>query len=89
MGSFENRACPFVSITVYDNPSKCISGTLEFAHVKTRQTSEERIAIVKVTTHPGICRQDSNLICQILSTLSEIIYLNKTSLSNIVDMIND
>ena len=46
MESVENRKCLCVSITVYDNPSKCILDTLVFAHVTTRQTSEEKIAMV-------------------------------------------
>ena len=39
MVSFENRIGPCVYIAVYDNLSKCILDTLQFAHVKTGQTS--------------------------------------------------
>ena len=54
MESFRNRRC-FVSISVCDNPSKSILDTLQFVHVKTGQSSEERSAIVKMTTYKCIC----------------------------------
>ena len=47
MESFVNWRCQCVSVTVCDNLSKCILDILQFAYVKTRQTSEERITIVK------------------------------------------
>ena len=55
-----------VSITVYDNPSKCVLNALQFAYVETGWISEERDAVVKKTTHQGISCQDSSLIHQIL-----------------------
>ena len=42
MEPFENRRYPCVFFTVFDNPSKCVLKTLQFAHVETRQTPEER-----------------------------------------------
>ena len=63
-----------------DNPSKCILDTLKSRHVKTGDTSEKRIAIIKTTIHQGICCQDSSIICQILSHRPEI--------TNTTDMIS-
>ena len=51
-------------------------------------TYEEKVSVVKMTTHQGICRQDSSLICQILSNLPEITRLNETTFSNYADMIS-
>ena len=73
MVSLENRRCPYVFVTVCDNPSKCLLNTLQFMHV---ETPKERIAVIKATTHHSIGRQDSSLICQILSNLPEIMHLN-------------
>ena len=56
-----------IFVTVCDNPSKSVLNTLQFAHVDTGQTPEERVAVVKETTHQGISRQDSSLISQVLS----------------------
>ena len=64
MESFENRKCPCVFVTVCDNPS--VLNTLQFSHVKTGQTPEERVAVIKVSTHQGISHQDSSLISQVL-----------------------
>ena len=61
--------------TVCGNPSKCILNTLQFAHVETRQTPAERVAVIKGTTHQGISQQDSSLICQILSNPPEITFV--------------
>ena len=38
-----------------------VLNTLQFAHVETGQTSEDRVAVIKATTHQGISRQDSSL----------------------------
>ena len=57
--------------------SLCILDTLELAHVKTGQISEERIAIVKMTIHHRIRCQDNSLICWILSKLPEIKHFNR------------
>ena len=78
MKYFENRRCLCVSITVcVTNPKKYILNTLEFAHVKTGQTSEERVAIVKTTTQQIICYQANSLIYQLLlSNPPEITLLN-------------
>ena len=54
MESFENWRCPCVFATVCDNPSKCVLNTLEFAHVETGQTPEERVAVIKATAHQDI-----------------------------------
>ena len=32
-----------------DNPSKCVLNTLQFAHLETGQTPEDRVAVIKVT----------------------------------------
>ena len=87
MESFENGRCLCVFVTVCDNPGKCILLTLQFAHVETGKTPEEKVAVIKVTTHQGINRQDSSLICQILIDLPEIMHLNEGCLTNIADMI--
>ena len=42
---------------------------LKFSHVEIGQTPEERVAVIKVTTHQGINSQDSSLISQVLSNL--------------------
>ena len=76
-------------LLIWDNPSKCVVDTLEFVHVQTSQTSEERITIVKVNTCQRICYKDRSLISQILSNLPEIMQLNETSLKIIVDIISD
>ena len=57
MESFENRRYSCVFVTVYDNPSKCVLNTLQFAHVEKGQTPEETVAVIKATTHQGISRQ--------------------------------
>ena len=80
-------------LTVCDNPSiKCVLNTLQFAHVETGQTPEERImanhAVIMVTTHEGISCQDSSLISQTLSNPPEIKHLNEACLTNIVEMIS-
>ena len=49
MESFENRRCHCV--TVCDNSSKCVLNTPQFVLVETGQTSEERVEVIKVTTH--------------------------------------
>ena len=59
--------------TVCDNPNKCILNTLQFVHVENGQTPEERVAVIKLTTHQGIACKDSSLICQRLSNPPEII----------------
>ena len=69
-------------------PSKCVLNALQFAHVETGQTPEERVAAIKATAHRGISLQDSNLICQVLSNLPEITKLNEACLTNIADMIS-
>ena len=45
---------PCVMATVCDNPRKYVLNTLQCAHVETGQTPEERVAVIKVTTHQGI-----------------------------------
>ena len=80
-------ACVFV--TVCDNPDKCVMNTLQFAHVETGQTPEERVAVIKVTTYQGIGCQDSSLICQILVNQPKIMHLNEACLTNIADMISE
>ena len=47
MESFENRRYPCVIVTVCDNPRKHVLNTLRFVHVETRQTLEERVAVIK------------------------------------------
>ena len=47
----------------------------------------ERVAVIKVTTHQGISRQDSSLISQVLSDPPEITNLNEACLTNIADII--
>ena len=32
--------------------SKCVLNTLQFAHVETGQAPEERVVVIKATTHP-------------------------------------
>ena len=71
MELFENRRCPCVFVTVYDNTSKCVLKILQLAHVETGQTSG-LIKLIKV-----ISRQDSSPICQILSNPPEIMHLNE------------
>ena len=88
MELFENRRCPCLFVTVSDNLSKCIFNTLQFAHVVTAQTPEERVAVIKATTHQGISWQDSSLISQVLSNPPEMTNLNKIFLTNIADMIS-
>ena len=87
MKLFENRICLCVFVTVCDNPSKCVLNTLQFAHLETGQTPEERVAVIQVTTHQGISHQDSSLISQVLSNPPEIMNLNEACLADIVDMI--
>ena len=88
MELFENRRCLCVFVTVCDNPSKCVLNTLQFAYVETGQTPEERVAVIKVTTHQSISCQDNSLISQILSNPPEITNLNEACLTNIADMIS-
>ena len=88
MQSFQNRRCPCVFVTVCDNPSKRVLNTLQFAHVETGQIPEQRVAVIKATTHQGISRQDSSLISQILSNRPEVMHLNEACLTNMVDMIS-
>ena len=38
-------------VLVFDNPSKCGLNTLQFTPVETGQTPEERVAVIKATTH--------------------------------------
>ena len=68
MESLKNRRCPCVSVTAGDNPSKFILD-VNCSLPTIKQTSEERIVIVKTTTHHGIYCQDSRPICQILSNI--------------------
>ena len=63
--SFENRRCLCIFVTVCDNPGKGVLNTLQFAHVEAGQTSVDRVAIIKTTTHQGISRQDSSIIGQL------------------------
>ena len=67
---------------------KSISNTPEFMHVKTGQTSEEGITVVKITTDQSICSKDNSLICQVKSYSSGITNLKRTSLTNIVYIIS-
>ena len=73
-------------ISVYNNPCKCVLNALQFAHVETGQTPEERVAVIKATTHQGISCQDSSLISQVQSNSPEITNLNEC-LTNFADMI--
>ena len=50
MESFENRRCLYVFVTDYNNPSKCVFNTLQFAHAETGQTPEETVAVIKATS---------------------------------------
>ena len=86
--SFENRRCLCVFVSLCDNPGKCVLNKLQFVHVETGQTPEERVGVIKATTPPGISHQDSSLISQILSNPIEITHLNKACLTNIVNMIS-
>ena len=61
--------------TVCDNLNKCILNTLQFVHGENGQNPEERVAVIKLTTHQGIGCKDSSLICQILSNPPEIIII--------------
>ena len=88
METFGNRRFSCVFVTVCDNPSKCVLNTLQFVHVETGQTPEERVAVINVTTHQGISRQDSSLISQVLSNPPEITNLNEACLTNIEEMIS-
>ena len=56
-------------------------------HVETGHTPEERVAVIKASTHHGISHQDSSLISQV-SNPPEIMNLNKACLTNIVDMMS-
>ena len=49
---------PFVS--VLDNPSKCVLNTLAFVHVETGQFPENKVEVIKATTHQGISPLDSS-----------------------------
>ena len=53
-----------------------VLNTLQFAHVETGHTPEDRVAIIKATVHQGINRKDSILISQIPSNLPDIMHLN-------------
>ena len=86
--SFKNRRCPCIFVTVCNNPSECVLNTLQFAHVETGQTPEERVVVIKATTHQGISCQDSSLISQILFNPPEITHLKEACLKYIVDMIS-
>ena len=90
MESFENIRCPCVLVTVCDNPSNCVLNTLQFVRVETGQTPEERVAVIKETTHQGISCQDSSLISQVLESFDAHIYypLRYTSLISVCDVIS-
>ena len=64
MELFKNRRYLCVSIKVCYNLHKCVLDTLEFTHVKSGLTSEQRITIVRTITNKGICCQDSSIIPQ-------------------------
>ena len=64
----------------------CVLNALQFVHVETGQNSEKKVAVVQMTAHQCICRQDSSLIRQVLSD-PEIMHLNEIGLTNIADMI--
>ena len=66
---------------IYYSLWQSLKNILQFAHVKTGQTYEERIAIVKTTTHQGTCCQERRLICHILSNTLETTHLNETSIT--------
>ena len=72
----ENRGCPCVFVTVCDSPSKYVLNTLQFAHVETGTTPEERVTVIMATIHQlkALAASISNLICQILSNLPEIMH---------------
>ena len=53
MKLFKNRRCP--SIAVCYNPTKCVLNTMQFVHVENGQTPEQRVAVVEMTAHQGIC----------------------------------
>ena len=61
---------------------------MQFAHVETGQTPEERVAVIQATTHQGISYQDSHLISQVLSKPPGITNLNDAGLTNIADMVS-
>ena len=88
MESLENWRYLSVFLTVCDNPSKGILNTLQFAHVETGHTPEERVAVIRATAHQSMDHQDNSLICQILSNPPEITHLNETWLANIADIIS-
>ena len=88
MESFQNTRCPCVFVKVCDNPSKCVLNTLQFAHVETGHTPEEKVAAITTTTHQGISCRYSSLISQVLSNPPEITYLNEACLTSIADMIS-
>ena len=50
---------------------------LQFAHVETGQTPEERVAAIKAITHQGTSCKASSLISQILTNPPEITNLNE------------
>ena len=81
MELFENRRCLCVFVTLCDNPSKCVLNKLQFAHVETRQTPEERVAVIKASTPQHISSQESSLNSQVLSNLPEIMNLNEACLT--------
>ena len=83
-----NRRCPCEFVTDRDNCSKCVLNTRQFAHVGTEQTPEERVAVIKKTTHQSIIHQESSLISKVLTNPPEISNLNKVCLTNIADMIS-
>ena len=67
MESFEHRRYPCVFVTVCDNSGKCVLNSLEFAHVETGHTPEDRVAVIKATAHSNsnstfialnLCRSD-------------------------------
>ena len=73
----ENRRCPNIFVSVCDNPSKCVLNTLQFAHVDTGKTPQERVAVIKATTHQDISRQDDSPSSQVLCNPPQFMNLNE------------
>ena len=76
------------SLSVSDNPGKHVVNALQFTHVETRQTPEEKVTVIKLTTHQGISQQDSILISVVQSNPPGITHLKETCHTNIADMIS-
>ena len=68
------------------NSSKTVLNTLDPVKIKSRETPEQGVTVVKTTSNQGVCSQKSSFMREIPAESPKIHHMNKTSLISIPDM---